>query len=143
MNSQRRPLPATPPGVPYNYPNSSGPSPYFFPHTYLPFIPRTMYDPFEEPTTATTLRGGTLLHKGFYDLLSMIPTPSSSRFFWGTPAPEPVVAGPRYEDISPRTRNAGPPQPLASPPTPLSLKKGRRISKDMVSKPTGFVYVET
>ncbi|KAH7909038.1 kinase-like domain-containing protein [Hygrophoropsis aurantiaca] len=83
---------------------------------------------------------GTLLHKGFYDLLSMIPTPSPSRLFWGANPPPPseqIVAGPRYEDISPRanTRTA-----LLPPNSPI-LKKDRRISKDMVSKPTGFVHL--
>ncbi|KAJ8581448.1 hypothetical protein M405DRAFT_832424 [Rhizopogon salebrosus TDB-379] len=29
------------------------------------------------------LPAGTFLHKGFYDLLAMIPTPSPSRFLWG------------------------------------------------------------
>lgn len=109
---------------PYPYPNSNQPRAR---------IPQSIYD---EPPTST-LRGGTLLHKGFYDLLSMIPTPSPSRFFWGPPpaAPEsePILAGPRYEEILPA-------QPSAAR-TPLSPKKARRISKDMVSKPTGFVYV--
>ena len=90
----------------------------------------------------TTLRGGTMLHKGFYDLLALIPsTPSPSRFFW--PArppqdPEPV-AGPRYEEIPSSPPRSPPVQAPSSPPPPL--RKGRRISKEMVSKPTGFVYV--
>jgi protein-serine/threonine kinase len=90
----------------------------------------------ELPTT--TLPGGTMLHQGFYDLLAMIPTPSPSRLFWGAGwSQQPVAAGPRYEDMSPRT-NVG-----VSIPTPVPFKKGRRISKDMVSKPTGFVCVTT
>jgi hypothetical protein len=84
---------------------------------------------------------GTLLHKGFYDLLAMIPTPSPSRLLWGAPSnhqPEvEPLAGPRYEDIKP---NTGPVSGLSS--SPAYAKKGRRISKDMVSKPTGFVYVQ-
>ncbi|KAJ7252651.1 hypothetical protein C8J57DRAFT_638944 [Mycena rebaudengoi] len=62
----------------------------------------------------TTLPGGTLIHKRFYDLLSMIPTPSPSRLIWGAPAAEEAGI-------------------LASP------RKDRRISKDMVPRPTGFV----
>ncbi|TFK68671.1 kinase-like protein [Pluteus cervinus] len=89
----------------------------------------------DDAAPKTTLRGGTLLHKGFYDLLAMIPTPSPSRLLWGPPAePEPdaVVAGPRYEDLPAS-------QPLSARPVPP--KKGRRISKDMVSRPTGFVHL--
>ncbi|TFK23660.1 kinase-like protein [Coprinopsis marcescibilis] len=78
---------------------------------------------------------GTFLHKGFYDLLAMIPTPSPSRFIWRNSDPEPdtasVVAGPRYEEIVP------PPNAAIK----ASPKKGRRVSKDMVSKPTGFVHL--
>jgi protein-serine/threonine kinase len=103
--------------------------PYFAPNS-VAHLPANIYD---EPSS--TLRGGTLLHKGFYDLLAMIPTPSPSRFFWGPSSPQPDPAGPRYEDIAP-----GPPpkQVAIAPPPP---KKGRRISKDMVSNPTGFLYV--
>lgn len=50
------------------------------------------------------LPAGTLLHKGFYDLLTMIPTPL---FQW----------------------------------RPLPPRKNKRISKDMVSNPTGFLCV--
>jgi hypothetical protein len=103
--------------------------------------------PVDDQPPAATLRGGTLLHKGFYDLLALIPTPSPSRFLWGAsddPSPD-VVAGPRYEDLP--DSNHVPPINLPafsvslSPPGPVSPKKGRRISKDMVSKPMGFVYV--
>ena len=94
-----------------------------------------------------TLRGSTLLHKGFYDLLALIPTPSPSRFLWGAsadPAPE-AVAGPRYEDLPGHNNSllGKVPPPIVNLPSsgPVSPKKGRRISKDMVSKPMGFVYV--
>ncbi|KAF8650451.1 hypothetical protein AX16_005253 [Volvariella volvacea WC 439] len=108
-------------------------NPYFSPYAFPPAVPQPpdIYD--EQPRT--TLRGGTLLHKGFYDLLAMIPTPSPSRLLWGAPAaassPKPrqdqePIAGPRYEDIR-------------APPVPL--KKVRRVSKDMVSKPTNFVHL--
>ena len=60
----------------------------------------------------------------------MIPTPSPSRLLWGAGwNQQPVVAGPRYEDHSPQIS------------TPAASKKGRGISKDMVSKLTGFVCV--
>ncbi|KAJ7200717.1 kinase-like domain-containing protein [Mycena rebaudengoi] len=83
----------------------------------------------------TTLPGGTLIHKGFYDLLSMIPTPSPSRLIWGAPAAEEtgLLAGPRYEELSPSA-------PPASR-TVADQTKVRRISKDMVSRPTGFVHL--
>jgi protein-serine/threonine kinase len=143
---QRRPLPNPPVSIPYSSPISSDmysrTTPYFS-SPYPPYAPRQPhpYDSYDEPTT--TLPGGTLLHKGFYDLLAMIPTPSPSRFLWGSPVPDPVIAGPRYEDQPPRTnvRNNVPPPALSSPGNPPALRKGRRISKDMVSKPTGFVYV--
>jgi protein-serine/threonine kinase len=96
----------------------------------------------ELPTT--TLPGGTMLHQGFYDLLAMIPTPSPSRLFWGAGwNQQPVVAGPRYEDISPNRSNVGVSKPAPPISAPVPFKKGRRISKDMVSKPTGFVCVTT
>lgn len=111
-------------------------SAYPYPSPFAPRAPNT-YD--DQPST---LRGGTILHKGFYDLLALIPaTPSPSRFLWPTrtnPAQDQEpVAGPRYEEIP----SGNLPQP-ASPqpnPGPTSPKRGRRISKDMVSKPTGFV----
>ena len=101
----------------------------------------------EERPAAATLRGGTLLHNGFYDLLALIPTPSPSRFLWGASADPPpdVVAGPRYEDIlesnNARSVKYTPPTVSLPSPGPVPSKKARRISKDMVSKPTGFVYV--
>jgi hypothetical protein len=57
------------------YPFNSGP--YFGPYSYP-----------QAPQLPTTLTEGTLLHKGFYDLLSMIPTPSPSRLIWGASAAE-------------------------------------------------------
>ena len=45
-----------------------------------------------------------MLYHGFYDLSVTIPMPSPSRLFWGAGwSQQPIVAGPRYEDISPRT----------------------------------------
>ncbi|KAF7335208.1 Kinase-like protein [Mycena sanguinolenta] len=52
------------------------------------------------PQLPTTLPGGTSLCKGFYDLLSMIPTPSPSRLIWGAPGTEePGLAGPSGTSI--------------------------------------------
>lgn len=140
MASSRRPLPVPPgpPGPPirnYTYTLSRPIDLYSSPYYYSP---DPYPDTYDEPTT--TLPGGTLLHKGFYDLLAMIPTPSPSRLFWGSPPADPVVAGPRYEDLSPSAAKNSP-YPSSPPLSPVSGKKGRRISKDMVSKPTGFVYV--
>jgi len=106
-------------------------NPYDSTYPYPPFVPHIPnYD--EQPTA---LRGGTLLHKGFYDLLSLIPsTPSPSRLFWRDD-PEPI-AGPKYEDLA-RTEFAS----AANASLPAKTSRGRKISKDMVSKPTGFVYV--
>ena len=146
-----RPLP-TPPG-PVNPLGSADRDHIYYPaYPYRTPISRPEYHPpgpslpLDEERPAATLRGGTLLHKGFYDLLALIPTPSPSRILWGAGADRPdVVAGPRYEDL-PESNNASsvnPAQPTVSLPSPgpVSSKKARRISKDMVSKPTGFVYV--
>ncbi|KAJ7188052.1 kinase-like protein [Mycena filopes] len=146
MAYRSRPLPSPPSGPrasPYDdyrgrdehrpdgYPFSG---PYFAPYSYP-----------QAPQLPTTLPGGTLLHKGFYDLLSMIPTPSPSRLIWGAPAVEEpaVVAGPRYEEIRPRAppANGPPPKQVAPSTSPPPVRKGRRISKDMVSRPTGFVHL--
>ncbi|KAI0256317.1 hypothetical protein BJV78DRAFT_455348 [Lactifluus subvellereus] len=114
------------------------------PHPHPPYgLPGPSLPPRDDPPAAT-LRGGTLLHKGFYDLLALIPTPSPSRFLWGAsadPAPD-VVAGPRYEDL-PGSNDAPGGKVVVSLPSsgPVSPKKGKRISKDMVSKPLGFVHL--
>ncbi|KII92905.1 hypothetical protein PLICRDRAFT_37711 [Plicaturopsis crispa FD-325 SS-3] len=154
--ASRRPLPNPPASVSrINHENAfrssadiySFSSPHFAPYSY-PYHQYTTQelppDDYDEPNT---IPAGTLLHKGFYDLLAMIPTPSPSRFLWGGGEPqqaEPeVVAGPRYEDLKP-----GPAPKLlpaaagrSPPPSPAQGKKGRRISKDMVSKPTGFQHL--
>lgn len=109
-------------------------NPYFVPYYTQPNYVSPPQPEFHDEPTTSTIPAGTFLHKGFYDLLAMIPTPSPSRFLWGAPTgptPDPIVAGPRYEDIKPLPGGA-----IRSSP-----KKGRRISKDMVSKPKGFVYV--
>lgn len=147
----RRPLPMPPDVVtgrePYrNYhdpytgiPRSSADvySPSF---PYFPNFPYPQYStraPVAGEQAATSLPGGTLLHKGFYDLLALIPatTATASRLLWGAPRDGPV-AGPRYEHLA-----AQPTSPAANTmnPTPASPRKGRRISKDMVSRPMNFV----
>jgi protein-serine/threonine kinase len=138
---QRRPLPVPPQGNSYPSANvDSRINPHPSSYQYPPYTAGDPYDLNDPPTTS--LRGGTLLHKGFYDLLAMIPTPSPSRFFWAASSPtaEPVLAGPRYEDIS-QINDPPPVGPPPAPPAPSPLRKPRRISKDMVSHPTGFVYV--
>lgn len=160
MSYSFRPLPS-PPG-PQGYYNLERPmgsqmgayssDPYFSRYPNGPRTPRTAapYPPRDAGERPSVLAGGTLLHKGFYDLLSLIPTPSPSRFLqgWTQPPATQVLAGPRYEEIGqpgapafgkPISRPRSPPSspPLSTPPP----KKGRRVSKDMVSKPTNFVYV--
>jgi protein-serine/threonine kinase len=154
-NRPPRPLP-TPPGPVYPFGLSSNLNHFYSlsnryqspdpdPPSGLPGPSLPLHD---DPPTAT-LRGGTLLHKGFYDLLALIPTPSPSRFLWGIsadPVPD-VVAGPRYEDLPATGTNDVPggkptlPAVSLPPSGPVSPKKGKRISKDMVSNPMGFVYV--
>jgi len=143
--TSRRPLPSPPHmGNSHNQPGFGADpamyrptNPYLSAQAYPPFTPigPTAYD---EPTTTSVLRGGMLLHKGFYDLLAMIPTPSASRFLWG--APSPPVAGPRYEDLPTTPTNVVKPTQLPPPVGPVTPRKTRRISKDMVSNPTGFMY---
>jgi protein-serine/threonine kinase len=135
--------------IPYDYdPYNHYVSPY--PPSQLDYRPfssaRPNNHPYDYDEPKTTLSGGTLLHKGFYDLLSMIPTPSPSRFLWSAPAAEPDtpgLAGPRYEEIlrDEPTPNRDNGNTQAYRPTPAMPKRGRRISKDMVSKPTGFVHL--
>jgi len=145
MSTRPLPVPPTMPGEGYwrnDYldPRNEPGLPYYYPFRPYQSYGVTPTTPFSDHPT--TLRGGTILHKGFYDLLALIPsTPSPSRFFWPVRAPQDPepVAGPRYEEIPPPPGPPPPVQPPSSPPPPL--RKGRRISKDMVSKPTGFVYV--
>lgn len=94
--------------------------------------------------------GGTILHKGFYDLLAL-STPvveTVSRFWTGAINPyreEPLIASPPYEQLPagapPRVANVpvGQLPPPTVSPTSTPTKKGRRVSKDMIGKPTGFV----
>ncbi|KAG9220736.1 hypothetical protein CCMSSC00406_0003835 [Pleurotus cornucopiae] len=147
----RRPLPALPTTRAeyyYDLPRSpamySATNPYFNSQVpYSPFSDHGAPDLREEPTSSVPV--GTMLHKGFYDLLAMIQTPSPSRLLWGPPAPpsEPIVAGPRYEQIPagipPEIKPVAP--AISANVSPTGLRKGRRISKDMVSHPTGFIHL--
>ncbi|KAJ7045705.1 kinase-like protein [Mycena alexandri] len=145
MAYRSRPLPSPPSGPranPYDdYRGQDDYRPDGYPFSGPYFAPSYP----QPPQLPTTLSGGTLLHKGFYDLLSMIPTPSSpSRLIWGAPAvEEPGLAGPRYEEIRPRAppANGLPAKQVSPPSSPPPVRKGRRISKDMVSRPTGFVHL--
>ena len=117
-------------------------APYsYFPYTFSPFPTRSPVD--DNPSvSANSQLGGTLLHRGFYDLLALIPsTPSPSRFFWGADQKEELVAGPKYNNVNspPLPSKVSRPLPDIQPASPPIARKGRRISKDMVSKPTGFV----
>jgi hypothetical protein len=125
----------------------SASSPYSaIPFPYFPFSSRPAAEDSYAPTRSI-LAGGTLLHKGFYDLLALA-TPS--RFF-AAATPSKLTAGPRYEQINPGSPPAIVPSALEAknvvkPPAPgavTPLVKNRRISKDMVSSPTGFVYVRS
>lgn len=159
MNQQHpRPLPITP-DQPYvhhfanahnfnSYPNGSSPRSsadiYAAAWPRLPAVPYFHYTeqlPPESDEPSGSLLRGTLLHKGFYDLLALIPSPqSASRFLWGTAKnfdEDRTVAGPRYEDLTSKGHitPTTPASPNASP------KRGRRLSKDMVSKPMNFVHL--
>lgn len=118
------------------------PNPHVYPYAYA-YPAVNARRPPAVAAPLSTLPGGTLLHKGFYDLLALLPaTPSPSRFLWGYGQTEEPVAGPRYESILPSSsvRDGA---ISTSPPNPVSPKKlrGRRISKDMVSKPMNFMSV--
>ncbi|KIJ50685.1 hypothetical protein M422DRAFT_245328 [Sphaerobolus stellatus SS14] len=88
--------------------------------------------PLSTPPQAPAWPRGTILHKGFYDLLSVIPTPSAS-VFWRAPnvnVEDPaLLAGPPYHQL-PNSNAHTPPRKPRMP-----------ISKDMVSKPTDFVHL--
>ena len=149
MYAQFRPLPATPDLAVgqehfnnyYNYVPKSSADIYAASAPYLPPAPYPQYTtqspPIREEEPAP-LPGGTVLHKGFYDLLAL----TASRFLWGQPQQknEDLVAGPKYEAMSSQSPPRARPGPLATPVSPnVSPRKGRRLSKDMVSKPMNFV----
>lgn len=109
--------------------------PYFSGRSYLEYPYR---DQPAQEQGGSSLLGGTLLHKGFYDLLALIPTTATaSRLLWG-PARDEPVAGPRYESIAPQP-SPTPGAPVQNTVTNGPPRRGRRISKEMVSKPMNFV----
>ncbi|KAF7966687.1 hypothetical protein HWV62_37490 [Athelia sp. TMB] len=149
--SARRPLPSPPAAGNTAHIPGSYPAEMYRPNSYQALVHKSPYHDQYEPSTkplntyddppTTTLSGGTMLHQGFYDLLSMIPTPSPSRLIWGATwnrQPE-VIAGPRYEDMA-TSRGMGQPKAFTTPSSSVSPKK-RRVSKDMVSSPTGFIHL--
>jgi protein-serine/threonine kinase len=101
-NRPSRPLP-TPPGPVNHLDHIYSPAyPYRAPLSRPEYRPAGPSLPLDEERPAGTLRGGTLLHKGFYDLLALIPTPSPFSDFCGEQVqilPPEAVAGPRYEDL--------------------------------------------
>ncbi|CCA70022.1 related to CBK1-Serine/threonine protein kinase involved in cell wall biosynthesis [Serendipita indica DSM 11827] len=128
----------------------------YFPFTSRPTNPVPNIHSREEnyySPTRSILAGGTLLHKGFYDLLALA-TPS--RLFTNANNDgSKLAAGPRYEQLPPGSppkivpsgvaANAAAkstkPPPVTVPGTSTPLRKNKRISKDMVSSPTGFVHL--
>ncbi|KAF9070116.1 kinase-like protein [Rhodocollybia butyracea] len=125
----RRPLPA-PPLSPMMDLRSNITNSRFEMYPHFPYD----YPEQSDDRTTPAFPAGTLLHKGFYDLLAMIPTPSPSRLLQQWRPDNSLVAGAPYEQ---QGRGAiKPTSPLLSP-----AKKGRRISKDMVSHPIGFVHL--
>ena len=128
----------------------------YFPFTSRPTNPTPDIHSRDEnyySPTRSILAGGTLLHKGFYDLLALA-TPS--RMLGNVNREEQTLAaGPRYEQLAPGSppkvvpsgvaanaaaKNAKP-SPVAAPVASTPLRKNKRISKNMVSSPTGFVCV--
>ena len=164
-----RPRPSSPPQH----------APVTFVHGNAPYtgLGRSIDEAGPSDTSRGTLPRSTVLHKGFYDLLSILPNTASQLRSWKAPDNDEdnIIAGPRYDEIiSPETppkppppRQAGPPRGLfdrvsailpplepqttrlaasisayfVSPPSPTAPTKPRRISKDMISPPTGFMYV--
>ncbi|KAH7322360.1 hypothetical protein B0J17DRAFT_247097 [Rhizoctonia solani] len=126
----------------------------------MPYPTSNVAPAMASPITVNSHRNSTLVHRGFYDLLSLVPGTAgvgvgtrrgNVNNIW--PYDE-LVAGQRYEEI-PIGRPAPAPPPdgtyaratgaAVSPPTraqePTSPKAKRRISKDMVSRPMGFVHL--
>ncbi|ELU42956.1 AGC/NDR protein kinase [Rhizoctonia solani AG-1 IA] len=115
----------------------------------LPYPASNVAPAMASPITVNSHRNSTLVHRGFYDLLSLVP--GTAGVGVGTrrgkvndmwPHDE-LVPGQRYEDIG---MGGPPPAPppggtfipstgvAVSPPTLASPKGKRRISKDMVSR---------
>ncbi|CUA77053.1 LATS, large tumor suppressor [Rhizoctonia solani] len=122
----------------------------------LPYPTSNVAPAMASPITVNSHRNSTLVHRGFYDLLSLVPGTAgvgvgTRRGKLNNMWPyDDLVAGQRYENI-PAGRPAPAPPPggtytrAAGAPTraqePTSPKGKRRISKDMVSHPMGFVHL--
>ncbi|KEP50292.1 AGC/NDR kinase [Rhizoctonia solani 123E] len=132
----------------------------YSPSSRLAYPPPNVAPAMASPITVNSHRNATLVHRGFYDLLSLVPGTAgvgvgTRRGKLNNMWPyDDLVGGQRYEDI-PGGRPAPAPPPggtysrtggiATSPPTraqqPTSPKGKRRISKDMVSQPMGFVHL--
>ncbi|CAE6433090.1 unnamed protein product [Rhizoctonia solani] len=126
----------------------------------LPYPTSNVAPAMASPITVNSHRNSTLVHRGFYDLLSLVPGTAgvgvgSRRGNLNNMWPyDDLVAGQRYEDIPSRRPAPAPPPggtytrttgavvyPPARIQAPTSPKGKRRISKDMVSQPMGFVHL--
>lgn len=96
---------------------------------------------------AQPVPGGTILHKGFYDLLALsTPVVQTVSRFWNGVAgarEDPLVVGAPYEQLP-----VGPPPRVVDGPLPptspnATPRKTRRVSKDMIGPPKGFMYVSS
>ncbi|KAG8747112.1 hypothetical protein FRC11_012483, partial [Ceratobasidium sp. 423] len=136
------------------------PRPSYSQSSRLPYSTSNVAPAMASPITVNSHRNSTLVHRGFYDLLSLVP--GTAGVGVGTRRGKPnnmwpydeLVAGQRYEDI-PAGRPAPAPPPggtytratgaVVYPPIrdqePISPKGKRRIRKDMVSRPMGFVHL--
>ncbi|KZT52106.1 kinase-like protein [Calocera cornea HHB12733] len=90
---------------------------------------------------SSVLPGGTLLHKGFYDLLAMIPTPRTA-MLWGTSRSRfPATARPGAvlsKNPPAAAQNQGYVRVADRAPNAASRRK---LSKDMISSPTAFAHL--
>lgn len=72
-----------------------------------------------------TLSRGTVLHKGFYDLLSIIPNTASQLRVWGagneTDDGDTRIGGPRYDEIPPVSAET---RPVPVPTRPSGIPRG-------------------
>lgn len=136
-----RPLPALPAGQNLSS-NENRTTEEFDPYAAFDAEATPSREPHSEPQISRFLAGSTMLHDGFYQILSIIPTPSSPRLLWGPwNQSSSIIPGPRYEDIAPSKPpylvpgGIEPPSSFATPST-----KYRQVRKETISPPTDFVY---
>ncbi|KZO93334.1 kinase-like protein [Calocera viscosa TUFC12733] len=89
---------------------------------------------------SSVLPGGTLLHKGFYDLLAMIPTPRTS-LLWGLLSNRSAVPARPAAVLSKKAPANGPDRGYVQVADRTRNVTGRKLSKDMISSPTAFVHL--